>query len=370
MKFKTALQSLVFGRISFETQEEFLEFQYYFLFAIMLCGSLLTGLFILGAHTGVNRIADAHVEANTAFCLLGLVLAAVLRGRKNRVLPVAWTYEVASLLINTSGLLLMPDDEVRVLWLYTNLAGVYTLLGRRAGLVITLVSLVQLLVCNHFTSKPLSPNGLATVLVSLPYMGLFFHVYTGRLLSYFARLQNSNAQLQELATHDTLTGVFNARAYYQLCDQSIHLATRRDSAFSVLFVDLDHFKKINDTHGHAAGDLVLKAVANTLQTGIRKSDILGRIGGEEFSIFLPDTMEAGALLLAESLREQIEALMPQLPSGPIRITASIGVASSSVGQAMHEIQQQADQAMYHAKAQGRNRVSSLATVLQGGAQQG
>lgn len=138
-------------------------------------------------------------------------------------------------------------------------------------------------------------------------------------------------------------------------------AARRSSApYAVLFVDLDHFKSINDTYGHAAGDVVLKAVAACLKSGIRGSDALGRIGGEEFSIFLSNTGLGSALAVGEALRRAVEELLPQIDGKPLKITASIGVAADQdSGHSMFEIQQEADQAMYRAKQGGRNRVTSI-----------
>lgn len=147
---------------------------------------------------------------------------------------------------------------------------------------------------------------------------------------------------------------------YTSCDQLIHLAARHHTPYAVLFVYLDHFKRINDTYGHAAGDTVLKAVASELASSVRQSDLIGRIGGEEFSIFLPNTDLAGATKLAESIRVSIERLKPQSGDLYLSITASIGVASNQHrDQSMQEIQRQADQAMYSAKEKGWNRVSTL-----------
>jgi len=123
---------------------------------------------------------------------------------------------------------------------------------------------------------------------------------------------------------------------------------------------LDPFKRINDTHGHAAGDEVLRVVAKTLGERLRGSDLLGRIGGEEFSVFLPDTPLQGAVQLAENLRLAVEQCCPDIGSTTLAITASIGVATRShSAQSMDAIQQYADQAMYEAKKAGRNRVSTL-----------
>ena len=128
----------------------------------------------------------------------------------------------------------------------------------------------------------------------------------------------------------------------------------------MLFIDLDHFKSVNDTYGHAAGDTVLKTVARCLGQIIRKSDALGRIGGEEFSVFMPNTSREGALQLAEAARQAVEALNPSIGDKNLRVTASIGVAHcNSFVEGMQAIQQRADKAMYVAKSQGRNRVSAL-----------
>lgn len=249
---------------------------------------------------------------------------------------------------------------MRVIWFLTNVPGVYILLGQRAGVWITVLSILGLAMFNSSLPRPYSYNALATLLSALAYLGAFFHVYGARSISYFVRMRDSNQRLRHLASHDPLTDLLNAGAYYASCDQMIHFANRHQQAFSVLFVDLDHFKKINDTYGHEAGDIVLKSVATTLQKSVRQSDVIGRIGGEEFSILLPDTDTVGAVKLAEHIRLEIERLMHEIGALRIKVTASIGVASCAHhGELMATIQKQADQAIYEAKQQGRNRVSTF-----------
>jgi len=352
------LSHVVFGRVKFRDTEEFLEFRFRFLIVVMLSGAICTALILAGSHLSLNPIAPAHVKSMTIFTFWATALWIVLRGHKERFQGVAWSYLVLCMLEYTSALIFVPEDELRVLWFLVNVPGVYILLGSRVGALITAITVTGLALGNSHLSAPYSPNAMATLLFGILYVAVFFHFYGARSFSYFLRMRESNDKLRHMATHDTLTGVLNARAYYAGCDHLIHLAQRQTKPYAVLFVDLDHFKAINDTHGHAAGDTVLKTVAACLGQNLRQSDVLGRIGGEEFSIFLPDTEKAGALELAEKIRQAIAAL--QLPVGErtIRITASIGVAANRrPGQTMGDIQQQADQAMYHAKAQGRNRVS-------------
>jgi diguanylate cyclase (GGDEF)-like protein len=305
-----------------------------------------------------------HLGAMTVFTLAALLLWLILRGNTQRFYVVAWLYEIVCLLEYTSALMFVPEDELRILWFYLNVPGVYILLGQRAGMVVSALSVVGLGLGNAYLSKPYSPNAIATALVSLSYLAVSFHVYGSRSISFFLRMQEANRKLHQLASHDTLTGILNARAYYQRCDALINLAQRDHEPFAVLFVDLDHFKSVNDTHGHSAGDMVLKAVATCLAQGLRQSDLVGRIGGEEFSVFLPRTDMVGARQLAESIRQSIEHLMPDIGPQRLRMTASIGVADNSSGlQTLLAIQQCADTAMYAAKAGGRNRVSCFENLL-------
>jgi diguanylate cyclase (GGDEF)-like protein len=198
------------------------------------------------------------------------------------------------------------------------------------------------------------------------YLGVSFHAYVDRSMSYFKRMRDYNNQLQDMASHDPLTRVLNAGAYYRACDQQIHASQRANQPFAVLFIDLDHFKSINDTYGHAVGDDVLRAVAQTLQSSVRRSDVVGRIGGEEFSVFLPNTQLPGAQQLAETLRVAVESIHIEVDGVRLKITASIGVAVKRFEQeTMQAIQQHADQAMYEAKRGGRNRVSTFGVDASG-----
>jgi diguanylate cyclase (GGDEF)-like protein len=363
MSTKGRLAQWVFGHVEFGEDEELDAFRFRFLAIILLSGAVFTAIFVLGELTRINPIASAHVRSMSVFTVMALMLWVLLRGHKQRFWTIAWAYELTCLLEYTSALVFVPEDELRVLWFMTNVPGVYILLGQKAGAVIAVITITGLGLANSHLSAPYSPNAMATLLVSLAYVAIFFHVYADRSLSYFLRMQRSNRELRYMASHDLLTGVLNARAYYTQCDQRIHLATRHKEPYAVLFVDLDHFKSINDTHGHAAGDIVLKSVAQALKGRLRKSDLVGRIGGEEFCVFLPGTEVQSALALAEDLRKTVETLMPDIGTTHLRVTASIGVAQSqSCTQCMQEIQQKADQAMYLAKSRGRNRVSSFEEI--------
>jgi diguanylate cyclase (GGDEF)-like protein len=358
-----AVFSGLFGEVEFDEGEEYFRFRFRFLFALLLGGFVLSGLFALLSVAGINPLDPTFVAVVTLHSFGSGVLLLLLRGHRERFQVIAWVYALSCFGDFLASLVYVSADEFRLVWFVTNLAGVYIILGRPAGVAATVLTIVSVAIVNRQLATPFSDNAMTTFYFSLAYESVFFYVYAGRSLSFYQRLVESNARLQEMAARDPLTGLLNARAYYGLCDRLIRPAQRSGASFSVLFIDLDHFKSINDTHGHEAGDVVLKAVATCLAASSRQSDVVGRIGGEEFSIFLPDTTLAGAMLLGEKLRRDIEALMPDIGTTRLRVTASIGAAGNQPEhQSIAEIQREADAAMYQAKAAGRNRVTSLSGI--------
>lgn len=354
------LARVLFGDARFEKSEEFEEFRYKFLIVAMVAAGVLTAVFIVSSYGAVNVIGLEHMASMHVFTATAFGCWLVLRQRRHLFRRVAWTYEVVAMWEYTSALLFAQQDELRLLWFYTNVPGMFMLLGSRAGWLVTGASIAILLGANTVMDARYSGPAMMTAIFSLLYLAIFFHVYGNRAVSYFKRMRDANAELEHLAGHDTLTGVMNARAYYAAAERQIRIAQRAGRAFSVLFVDLDHFKSINDRYGHAAGDLVLKSAADCIGGAVRTSDLLGRIGGEEFSVFLPETGRDGAMRVAEEIRRAVEAMRPTLDGVMLSVTASVGVASSQhAAESMPMIQQRADQAMYAAKAQGRNRVSFL-----------
>ena len=355
-----ALMRLLFGHVRFAEREEYQEFRYKLLIVLMTSGAVVTALLVWGSVSGANPINPMHQRSMTIFTMATTVMWLLLRNHPHRFKVIGWLYEIVCMGEYISSLVYVSEDELRLLWFFTNVPGVFILLGRRAGWMITIATMLGLALGNSHLDRPYSPNAVATSLFCLLYLGIFFQTYVDRTFSYFSRMRDYNARLQDMASHDPLTQVFNARAYYQACDRIIAQSQRTKSPFSVLFLDLDHFKAINDTYGHAAGDEVLRVVADTLKSNLRRSDLIGRIGGEEFSVFLPDTPLAGALPLAEDLRRAVENSQPQVGEVTLRITASVGVACETLAlNTMKAIQQNADEAMYAAKKAGRNRVSTL-----------
>lgn len=171
-------------------------------------------------------------------------------------------------------------------------------------------------------------------------------------------LQSANAQLQKLSSTDRLTGLYNRGHWEDSLKVAYARHQRHGNDTSLVMFDIDHFKKINDTYGHQAGDKVIEQVASTLRGYVRDTDVAGRYGGEEFGVVLSDTDKHGALAFAERLRKAIEALEVQHEGHSIRFTISLGVADLSRPSDNHaDLIAWADQALYASKKSGRNRVS-------------
>jgi diguanylate cyclase (GGDEF)-like protein/PAS domain S-box-containing protein len=171
-------------------------------------------------------------------------------------------------------------------------------------------------------------------------------------------LEQLTQKLAEQATRDALTGVFNRRFMAEALDKEVAQASREGSPLSIIMMDVDHFKKFNDTYGHKCGDFVLKELANFLTENSRQGDIVCRYGGEEFAILMPNASENDAFDKAETWRKSYSAKEFHFEGNKLRITFSAGVATYSADQQEGEkILAAADFALYQSKASGRNQVT-------------
>jgi two-component system, cell cycle response regulator len=172
-------------------------------------------------------------------------------------------------------------------------------------------------------------------------------------------LKDRMLELDRLASTDPLTGLYNRRFFFQRMEEELARVNRNQSPICLMFLDIDHFKLINDTHGHQAGDTILQQCSQIMTHLLRRSDVLGRIGGEEFLILLPDTDGKGGVRIAERLRQRIENASFMYGDVQIPVTVSLGVYYSTdpLVLGVDELVQRADAALYEAKESGRNRIA-------------
>ena len=289
----------------------------FWLLALPMALDLLLTAYGLVARADPRQTVSSNASANVLMLLPSLVL--VLRGRPG-------------------------EPRLRFGKLYTGVfMGVSLVLSLARGTTVWL-------------SQPLLPPGMNAQIhqvVAVLYPSVMVACTTGLVLIAFERLKD---ELEFLVSHDALTGAFSRRGFLSLAESEISRALRMGRRTAMLIIDLDHFKQVNDHYGHHVGDLVLRRFADIARSCLRREDLLGRYGGEEFMVLLPETKPQAALVVAERIRTAVLASRVTLPPQQIRFTVSVGVANLSQGGTLEELLKLADKAMYLAKFRGRNRV--------------
>lgn len=259
--------------------------------------------------------ADSQVLQAITFCfLVGLSGGAISVYSSHSVMTIA---TIASILLPATAYFLFTGTGIFI--------------GMAIGAILFFVSSVR---ATRFLGVTLNQNFLMT-----------------------RELDVSRRQAEKLANIDDLTGLYTRRAFYELGKALSNSSRRSAEPISMIIMDIDNFKEINDSYGHAAGDTALKQVGSIFQERLRRSDISGRIGGEEFAVILPGTSIQQSVQLAEQLRKQIEELAIPADEKTIKITASFGVASGIDD--LDTLGGQADKAMYRSKQSGRNAVTAF-----------
>jgi len=207
--------------------------------------------------------------------------------------------------------------------------------------------------------KQINVNRVAIILIALGIVGLLYAImrYVARI--FIGDLNQAEQQLQEMASHDHLTHLLNRRAGYQRIAGEMARAVRTQKPLAFILIDIDYFKRLNDTHGHTAGDMVLHQLACTLLEALRDYDVACRYGGEEFLVVAPETSVEQGFKLAERLRTTIAATHFNIETQHISVTVSVGVSQMEEHDSIEDGISRADKALYQAKNSGRNRVCAV-----------
>ncbi|MEM7016511.1 MAG: GGDEF domain-containing protein [Pseudomonadota bacterium] len=236
----------------------------------------------------------------------------------------------------------------------------------KLGLLKTLVIITVLSVAGSvtiaaltlFTARALGQPTNAYIAYSLSILAplVITPLMSWWLIRLLLKIHHLEENMRKLATYDALTEVLNRRAFFEQTLSLVNLGKREKSVCSVFVIDLDHFKKINDAYGHEAGDEVLKRFAAILMNSLRRSDLIGRLGGEEFAVFLPKAGHDEANLLAERIHLAISKNEVAYENQQIKYTVSIGVVTRFLTEdnSIKELLRASDKALYQAKENGRN----------------
>lgn len=214
--------------------------------------------------------------------------------------------------------------------------------------------------------QQIKENRYYIILIAVCIIGLIYAIIRYVTRVFIGDLNRAEQQLREMASHDFLTNLLNRREAYRQIAEEMGRATRIGKSLAFILFDIDHFKRLNDTYGHNAGDMVLKQLAMKLMSALRDYDIACRYGGEEFLVVSPETDAEQALKLAERLRLTIAAASFSTDSEDLAVTISIGVGLLQQADTIEKAIARADAALYQAKASGRNRVCVAEESRQGG----
>lgn len=318
---------------------------------------LLIMLFYFGVIGTLNvtlfDAADIAFYDFTGFALAAIIYVFVSRGGNFKA--ASWAVMVTLVVILFAFVHLAEGRNYSLLWASILPPIAFFLLGRTGG---TWISGLVFLYFSGYLYQLLGQG--ITANLTLGALFNFVEVATAQifLFRFYERSrQEAYEHLQRTSITDPLTGVFNRLYLDNTLKRELALASRNKQPVSVLLLDVDHFKRINDEHGHLVGDLVLVALCRILETATRESDSVGRWGGEEFLVICPNTSEAQAKALGERI---IENVREKAINGGIHVTVSIGVATFSQAdeKSVERLLQAADNNMYKAKSAGRNQVVS------------
>ncbi|MDM3871464.1 diguanylate cyclase [Porticoccus sp. W117] len=234
-------------------------------------------------------------------------------------------------------------------------------LGRNRTVALFAVACVLVSVLITYLVMAWFADGINTIglVISILVPALIAPTATWHSTGLILKIHDLEQEARKLATYDSLTTVMTRRAFMDSALSVMKVASRNHAPFSLLYLDVDDFKQVNDTHGHPAGDEVLRQFGEIIRHQIRASDLVGRIGGEEFALALADTHLGGAMHLAEKLRRSLGQHVVQYKQQAIQCTASIGISATEWNQPLsfEQLCNQADKALYRAKKSGKNRVT-------------
>ncbi|MFC0250644.1 GGDEF domain-containing protein [Massilia consociata] len=314
----------------------------------------------------------------------GLLIAAAVGETLAYCMFLGYRWERGLLALAIAGELLLagaivagvPGSGMAVLMslLIASIAGLNALImigtGPRFSLLRCIIGAPNLLIALAFYWRAwvAFTGGTPTVFTPSPaqtmiYVGAYFLLIVNGFGFLLLCKQKDEQRLRELATTDSLTGLANRYAFLGEAERAHSLARRLRQPVSLMMVDIDHFKKLNDRYGHAVGDAALRVFAQAAQSRLRAHDVLGRLGGEEFAVLMPATGLHDALEVAERLRVAVAAAALDAGGEPYGMTVSIGVAELAPDEAVSAALQRADKALYAAKRQGRNRVEAGASDI-------
>lgn len=353
------IDNILRSGFTFGEGEDLLQFRFRMVNIMLFISIGAMLLFAAFHYVGFNQMPEVHAQVNFLSAILCMLAVFRLRQSKELFQRVVIITLCALIPSFTSALVNVPNDEFRMIWFVIGIIAAHLAIGRNFGNLFVVLSIGSILLCNSMLSLNIGTLTLTTAILSFIIIGLIVSSYSSKVDSYEEVLLHKNRELMLVANRDELTGIMSRRYFMDMGRHYFSGAIRSEKSMSLIMLDIDYFKKINDSYGHHIGDTMLMLFTETISSHLRKSDIFARLGGEEFGIILFETDIEGAMILAEKIRNSIEELVYTDDDLSIKMTTSIGVGErKTTDVAIDELMIRTDRALYESKSQGRNRVST------------
>jgi len=326
---------------------------------------IASGINIQSPSSGLEGLSNLSFAITNASLTIGILWRCKSYISINYIIILALVYLVLDTSINSAGLQISYIYNI-----FCSLVCVYALLNRAnggntgdKGMAVVILLNAVLLIANIVSFSGILTAGSYSQFMVMVF--IFTPAYLGgvTIFLFASYMLDAHDELALQATTDHMTGLYNRRFFLAESKRALQLASRHKDALCVMICDIDHFKEVNDTYGHAIGDRVLKEFAEILKNSLRSEDILARYGGEEFVALLPQTNKEKALFVAERMRSETEDLSIATEKGDVRLTACFGVSTVHEYSDIETSINQADKALYEAKSSGRNLVKCYLDVL-------
>jgi len=296
-----------------------------------------------------------QIVSNYIYIMLMATLIWLLHKDKMSLIYITHLVIFFTFILCCMAFLYMPEDDFRAIWFYILIFITFILLTPFIGYIYTLLSIIFILISHHYLDSSLSELTLNSSILGLIIFSVLFASYTKQLLKYEKELEEKNYNLHLLSTVDSLTGILNKRAFKQISHTLFNENSSYHQSLTLILMDIDHFKNINDSYGHDAGDIALKYFVDIINKEVHQESTFARIGGEEFALLvsnLPlDTIHA----LTDKIRRDIDKTPIPYKEHTMHMTLSLGISQlTETDISFDDLYKRADKALYQSKNSGRN----------------
>jgi len=352
------LKTLLYSDFQFDESEDMFKFHIKFLNSIFIIGIVTTLLFAFMSLTGLNPYDPVDIAANFFYALSTFSLFLLLRRSKENFSLVANLFLINTMLISTIAIFVIVEDSFRAIWFYLAIYLAFIFNGVRSGWFYTLLSISIILI---YEATTLSPDGYITIntmILGMIVMSFLFHINTQKFNEQTKALEEKTEILTHLASTDTLTSIANRYYFDEQALRYFEESKKASKDLALILLDIDHFKQINDTFGHPAGDQILIRFAQIIKEFSNEEMIFARIGGEEFALLQKEMDLERAKVFSQKLCDTIASNTFYFEEIPIQVTVSIGIALyDQKDLSFSKLFIRADDALYRAKEGGRNRIA-------------